>query len=154
LPDAEEAWSKLVVIDTSNQDIPALEKEEIRSKVLQLGTIRPKGEGFEVGSKLEVKKDQGRVAKTVLMSFPAPLNASFRGEIVVGCLDSALIARLHELKSAPWNPKQPLQTDNSPSLLQSYKPDWYIVQVIVHPGKVEAPDASKPGAPPGRPMGP
>jgi hypothetical protein len=145
LADAEDSWSKLVIIDTSKQDVPENEQQEMKARALRLGTIRPKGENIEVGSKLEIEKDSARVAKKGLMNFPPPLNTTLRAHIVAGCLDQKLIARLNELKSAPWDPKAPIQPDNEPSLLLGYKPDWYIAKVIVLPGKVQSPDAGRSG---------
>ena len=141
MPDAEAAWSKLVSIDTSKQDVSPVESQEILARTLRLGTIRLKTEGYEVASKLDLKKDSLQVVKEVLLNYPGPIGGTLRGEIVVGCLDRNLVARLNELKSAPWNPDAPLQIDASQSLLRNYRADWYIVQIIVHVEKAQSRDS-------------
>ncbi|MFL5341130.1 MAG: hypothetical protein ACJ8F7_13365 [Gemmataceae bacterium] len=164
LPDAEAAWKQLIHYDTSRQDLPPQLKEELRPKLLHSGNIQPAatGEQAEISSQIEFERDRIRVAKPVRFTLPAPVGYTTRGQLVATTVDQELAKHLDELRSAKWDANTPLQTDDSQSVLNKYKHEWYISAVIVDLAREEAPSRPTRGRPnaanvpgPGdRPQGP
>lgn len=133
LPGSENFAREIVFFDERIQQHPNSVKEEMLPRIIQPGTMTPAQnvKNMESPTRIELLPDEVRVSLPIDYVLPSPVNYRAGGRLIAGCWNEALMAKLNELGTAPFNGSQPVTPDLSPSVLKQYPHDWRVVQVYI-----------------------